>query len=232
MRITETIFFATALLSPVFVCAAQTTAGTPASPTAAAGTSFKPSPPSQILQRSLDEVQLTAGGVRLDKWKRGTVRDEAATNIDAIQRDLRGTLPALLKEADSNPSSLSKALPLSRNVDALYDVLVHVVEGARVAGTSEQVGQLKQAMQDLEKARLALDNQMQQVADAQEKQIVALQGTVQKQEASLRAAATPPPAPKCPAPTPAKKKPAAKPSATSTTKPAAGTPSNQPPKTQ
>jgi hypothetical protein len=101
-----------------------------------------------------------------------------------------------------------------------------------VAGTSEQVGQLRQAMQDLEKARLALDNQMQQVADAQEKQIVALQGMVQKQEASLRAAATPPPAPKCPAPTPAKKKPAAKPSATSTTKPAAGTPANQPPKTQ
>ena len=234
MRISETIFLATVLLSPVYACTAQTTAGAPTSPTTAAGTSFKPALPSEILQRSLDEVQLTVGAVRLEKWKHGTVRDEASTNIDAIQRDLRGSLPALLKDADSAPGSLSKVLPLSRNVDALYDVLVHVVEAGRVAGTSEQVGQLQQAMEDLERARVALDNQLQQSADMQEKHIVDLQSTVQKQEASLRAAATPPPAPKCPAPTPAKKKkPAAKPSATPTNgQSPVVTPANQPPKTQ
>jgi hypothetical protein len=233
MRIFQTIFVATALLSTVHISAAQTTASTPAGPAAATGTTFKPAAPSELLQRSLDEVQQAVAAVKLDRWKKGTVRAEAESNINSIQRDLHGTLPALLKDADSNPGSLSKVLPLSRNVDALYDVLVHVTEGARVAGTSDQVGQLQQAMEDLEKARLALDNQMQQTADLQEKQVIDLRTTVQKQEASLRAAATTATAPKCPAPTPAKKKkPAVNPSASTNIKPAAAAGASQPPKTQ
>ena len=179
------------------------------------------------------EVRITAGNVKIDKWKRGSVRDEAGTNIDAIQRDLQGTLPALLKDADAAPGTLTKVLPLSRNVDALYDVMVHVVEASRVVGTGDSVGQLQQALSDLEKARVVLDNQIQQTADMQEKQVVELRNTVQRQDASLRAAATPPPAPKCPAPVPAKRKRAAKPAASTTnpngtSKPPAGTTPTKP----
>ncbi|MBS1802218.1 MAG: hypothetical protein JST28_02565 [Acidobacteria bacterium] len=197
--------------------------------TASGANYFTPSAPSDILQRSLDEVRITVGNVKLDKWKRGNVRDEAGTNIDAIQRDLQGTLPGLLKDADSAPGTLTKVLPLSRNVDALYDVMVHVVEASRVVGTGDSVGQLQTALNDLEKARVVLDNQIQLTADMQEKQVVDLRTTVQKQDASLRAAATPPPAPKCPAPTPAKKKRVAKPAGAATTpattaKPPAGSP--------
>ena len=158
------------------------------------------------------------------------MRDEAGTIIDAIQRDLQGTLPALLKEADAAPGTLTKVLPLSRNVDALYDVMVHVVEASRMVGTGESVGQLQQALTDLEKARVVLDNQIQQTADMQEKQVVDLRSTALKLDASLRAAATPPPAPKCPAPTTTtRKKRAVKPSGSTGTsntnsKPAAGTP--------
>jgi hypothetical protein len=129
----------------------------------------------------------------------------------------------LLKDADSAPGTLTKVLPLSRNVDALYDVMVHVVEASRVVGTSDSVGQLQQALTDLEKARVVLDNQIQQTADMQEKQVVDLRTTVQKQDASLRAASTPPPAPKCPAPTPVKRRRVAKP-AGSTTNPTATNP--------
>jgi BRCT domain type II-containing protein len=187
--------------------------GTPAS-------YFTPSAPSDILQRALDEVRITVAQVRLDKWKRGSIRDEAGTNVDAIQRDMQGALPALLKDADAAPGTLSKVLPLSRNVDALYDVLVHLVEQARVSGPGDQAGQLQVAIADLEKARVILDNQIQQTADAQERQVVELRTTVQKQEESLRVASTPPPAPKCPAPAaPAKKK---HHTTKSTTKPASG----------
>jgi hypothetical protein len=196
-----------------------------------ANSAFAPGPPSDILRRSLEEVQQTVGSLKLDKWKRGNVRDEAGTNIDAIQRDLQGTLPSLLKGADSAPGTLSKVLPLSRNVDALYDVLVHVVEAARVVAPGDQVGQLQTTLADLEKARVRLGNQLQQTATMQEKQIVDLRTTVQTQAASLKAAATPPPEPKCPAPsaTAKKKRPAAKKPAT---KPAAGTPTNPPSKPQ
>ena len=41
MRISQTIFVATALLSTVHICAAQTTASTPAGSAAATGTTFK-----------------------------------------------------------------------------------------------------------------------------------------------------------------------------------------------
>ena len=219
------------LASPAIWCTAQSTvasAGSSTTPTSGASY-FTPAAPSDILQRSLDEVRITVGNVKLDKWKRGSVRDEAGTNIDAIQRDLQGTLPTLLKDADSAPGTLTKVLPLSRNVDALYDVMVHVVEASRMVGTSDSVGQLQQALNDLEKARVVLDNQIQQTADMQEKQVVDLRTTVQKQDASLRAISAPPPAPKCPAPaTTTKKKRAAKPAASTTNsngapKPATGT---------
>ena len=232
MSISRPFVFATVFISAATWCAAQSTTANPTSTANGASANyFTPSAPSDILQRSLDEVRITVGNVKLDKWKRGSVRDEAGTNIDAIQRDLQGTLPALLKDADGAPGTLTKVLPLSRNVDALYDVMVHVVEASRMVGTSESVGQLQQALNDLEKARVVLDNQIQQTADMQEKQVVELRTTVQKQDASLRAVVAPPPAPKCPAPaTTTRKKRAAKPSGSTGTpnansKPAAGTPS-------
>ena len=202
----------------------------PAARTAVTSAPFAPSAPSDILKRSLDEVQQTVGALKLDKWKRGSVRDEAATNVDAIQRDMQGSLPSLLKDADSAPGTLSKVLPLSRNVDALYDVLLHIVEAARVSAPGDQVGALQTTLADLEKARVRLGNQLVQTATVQEKQIVDLRTTVQTQAASLKAAANQPPPPKCPAPAPAKKKrPVAK---TTTSKPAAGTPANPPAKPQ
>jgi BRCT domain type II-containing protein len=215
----KNVFVTTVLIAPFCFCGAQTAPGSasatpPAASPPAASASFNPAAPSDILNRSLDEVKQTVSAVHVDKWKRGSIRDEAGNNVDAIQRDMKGTLPSLLKDADGAPTALSKVLPLSRNVDALYDVLVHLVEQARVSGTGEEAGQLQQALSNLEKARVTLDTQILQTATLQEKQIVDLRTTVQKQEVSLRAAATPPPAPKCPAPTPPKKKRTTKPSTT------------------
>jgi hypothetical protein len=229
MTIPKAIFFVTIFFPSMLVCAAQTSSGGgPAASTASpTGAAFTPAAPSDILQRSLDEVQQTVGAVKLDKWKRGSVRDEAENNIDAIQRYMQGTLPALIKEGDAAPGTLSKVLPISRNVDALYDVLVHVVEASRVSAPGDQVGQLQQALADLEKARVIFGNQLQQTAAVQEKQMVDLRTTVQTQAVSLKAAATPPPAPKCPAPpAPAKKKKVVPKSTTA--KPAAGTPATTP----
>jgi hypothetical protein len=261
MSISRAIFVATLSFPPMIVCAAQTAAsGGPAAAstiapasTAPAVSSFTPVAPSEIFQHSLDEVRQTVGELKLDKWKKGSVRDEAENNVNAIQRYMQGTLPELLKEGDAAPGTLSKVLPISRNVDALYNVLVHVEEAARVSAPGDQVSELQQAMANLEKARVAFGNQLQQTAALQEKQLVELHTTVQTQAASLKAAATPKPEPKCPAPpAPAKKKaPAkstttpgtkapgttapgttAKPAAGTPAKPAAGTPANPPAKTQ
>jgi hypothetical protein len=241
MNIFRVIFVGT-VFSPILVCAAQTAAGDgpAASTTSPVSNTFTPVAPSDILKPALEEVLQTVGTVKLDKWKKGTVRDEAGNNIDAIQHYMQQTMPQLMIEGDAAPGTLSKVLPISRNVDALYNVLVHIVEAARVSAPGDQVGQLQQAMADLEKARVTFGNQLQQTATVQEKQMVELRTTVQTQAASLKAASTPPPAPKCPAPAaPAKKKKAPAKSTTTpgtaapgtTAKPAAGTPANPPAKT-
>lgn len=191
-----------------------------ASPTAPA--------PSHILQPALDTVQQTLTGLKIERWKRGSVRDEASADINSIRQDMHLHVPGLLQDADAAPGTLSKTLPLSRHVDALYDVLLRVVEAGRIAAPDDQANELRQALATLSKARLALDDSMEAAAGAQEKQMADLRVTVAKQAAFKCPA--PPPAQVCAAPTvkkPVKKKPA--PAATTPTKaPAATTPGATP----
>lgn len=171
---------------------------------------------SQILQPSLSAVQQTLASLKVERWKRGSVRDEASADINSIQQDMQQHVPGLLQDADGAPGTLSKTLPLARHVDALYDVLLRVVEASRMAAPDDQASQLRDALASLGKARLALDDSMETAAGFQEKQLVDLRVTVQKQAAFKCPA--PPPAPECPkAPVkrPVRKKPAA---------PAAGAP--------
>jgi hypothetical protein len=183
-----------------------------------------------LIQPALDGLQQAAGGVQLEKWKKGSVRDEAGANVSSIQRDLQSTLPPLLKEADAAPGTVSKILPVERNINALYDVLLRVVDGARIAAPGDQFTALQSAMNDLEKARHALADRMQEAAAAQEKQIGSLQVALKTQPVPVcPVVAAPAPAP-APAKKPAvrKRKPAAKPA---TTPPAGSTtpaPANPP----
>jgi ABC-type Na+ efflux pump permease subunit len=174
------------------------------------------------LQPSLDAVLQTVTAVNLEKWKRGTVRDETGGHITAIEHDLQGNLPPLLQAADANAGTLSKVLPVARNIEALYDVLVSVVEAARVSGPADQVTQLEQALSGLGSALRSLDDRVQEIAAAQELETIGLRKSVQTLTAAkIAAAAAPPPQAKpCPAPAPARKP---------RKKPPAGTPPATPP---
>jgi hypothetical protein len=176
--------------------------GPPAAPAAS------PMPPSGILQPSLDMVRQALGSVRVERWKRGSVRDEAGDDIHSIVNDMQANLPPLLQDADRGPGALSRMLPLSKHVDALYDVLLRVVEAARMAAPDDQANQLRDALSTLGTARLALDERMQQTAAVQEKQMVDLRVTVEKQAAFKCPAPPPPPdCPKVPAKKPVRRKP-------------------------
>lgn len=174
---------------------AATSAPSPSAPAASAAT------PSSLLQSSLDDVQQTLRAVKVDRWKRGSVRDEANADVNSLLVDLQQRVPGLLKDADAAPGTLSKTLPVSRHIDALYDVLLRVVEASRIAAPNDQADQLRLSLRNLERARLALDDSMELSASSQEKQLVDLHATVVKQAAF-----------KCPAPAPAAEcpKPAAK----------------------
>lgn len=218
MRVVVAVASLAVLAWPVQISMAQSAApntpavAQPASPAA---------PPSAQLQPALSAVKQSLNSVRVDKWKRGNIRDEAAQNIGQIQRDIDVTLPPMLHDADAAPASLSKLLPVSRNISALYDVLLRVVEASRVIAPDDQVAHLQESLVTLGNARLAFGEHMQTAADAMEKQVGDLRSTVQSQAAKIAATPTPVAVP-CtpPAPKSTTKK--------TTRKPAAGTPSTKP----
>jgi len=181
--------------------AVQPGATTPAAPANPA--------PSALIQPAIDTLQQTIGGLKLDKWKGGSVRTEATSNVTSIQRNLQSTLPGLLKDADAAPNSISGVLPVYRDVIALYDVVLRVYDAARVSGSVDQVSALQQALSSLEGGRRALHERLMSAATAQEEQISQLQIAIQTKPAPQVCPVVTPPAPAAPAKKPAKKKPAA-----------------------
>jgi hypothetical protein len=189
--------------------AAPTTPPPGVASTAAANAAAAMSPAitaSSLLQPALTQTQSTLSTLKIDKWKKGSVRDEAGENVNALMRDLQSNIPPLITAADAEPGSLSRALPLMKHLDAFYDVLLRVEEASRVSAPGEQITALQQTLLDVNKARNSYDDQMQAYAATQEKQIFNLQTqlrTAQEESAAREtktsAAATQPCKPAIPA---------------------------------
>ena len=192
-------------------------AAAPAAAPAAAATPALPAPsatlapaPSATLAPALAGLRQTLIALRPEKWKAPSpVTRETQNNLDSIRRDLDTTLPPLLSTADANPSSLPQVLPVYRNIEALYDVLLRVNQVAILVAPDAQANALQHAINSLEDSRRALGDSLQTTAVAQTQQVADLRASLHKLQT-----APPPPVPVCappPAATTAKKKPAAKP---------------------
>ena len=205
--------FFMALCAPAFVLAqptpsnTQTPQSTNAAPATAAAS--RPPLPSATMQPSLDVLKQALGAINLDKWKASTaIKSEADGNLRSVQRDLESTLPSLLSVADTAPDSVTKTLPVFRNVDALYDVMLRLDAAGRLAAPRDEVSALDQALSGLSDARRTLGDQVQANAEAQDAHVSRLQ-------AALKAVPppAPPPAPVACPPPPTKKRRVTKPAA-------------------
>jgi hypothetical protein len=227
MRILNAFFIVVTLWFLCVVTSAQLpTGGTPVQ----GAPSAQPTP-SGLLQPALGQVRQTASGLNVDKWKRGTVRDEARDHVSAILRDLQTTLPPLLDTADASPETSSRMLPVSRNLVALYDVLLRVVEAARIAAPAEDLTQLQQALKSLGNARAALDDRLQASVVALEEQEIDLRNRLQASEAAKCPTTPPSVAPVCPGSAPVRKA-KRKPKPTAMPPQPSAPPANPTPKTQ
>lgn len=218
-------------LSGVCVCVAQVPATSPTASQAAVAPAAAPAgkSPSAMMQPGIDAVKQALAVVKVDKWKTaGPMKDETATNIGSIQRDVDGTLPGLLATADGAPDNVSKVFPAYRNVDALYDVLLRVTTVGRLSAPTQESAALSQALLSLDDGRRAMAERMQDGAVAGEKQVVDLRAQLKAVPAPVVAAAPVCPTTTTPAKKPAAKKPAAKPAAKPATPPAT-TPATTPP---
>lgn len=163
-------------------------------PSAAAPATTPVTQPSAIMRPALDAVGEAMEVLHPERWKAaGSVRQEAAANIDSIRRDLEVTLPPLLAAADNQPGSVAQALPAYRNIEALYDVLLRVSETGRLSAPRDQATTLQNALAGLERSRRSLGEQMQLLAMAQDQRLHTLEAAARV--APHAVAATPAPCP-------------------------------------
>jgi hypothetical protein len=155
-------------------------------------------------------VESALTSLTLDKWKKGSVREEARENVSAILRDLKDNVPPMMADADAAPDSLSKSIPLMKHLDAVYDVFLRVEEGARVSAPGDQVDKLIDVLKKFEAARSEFYDSLQQRAAGQEKQLADMKTQLKEQQAAIeQASSKPAPAPApvpCTPPKPAVKK--------------------------
>lgn len=136
-------------------------------------------PPSSILRPALSDVQGTTAALDISKWKasRG-VRQATQQDVNSIQRDLGGTLPGLMAQADAAPGSVPPAFAVYRNLDALYDVLLRVSQTADLAAPSREAEAIAAALRRLEAARSALGDSILNASKRHEEQLVSLEAAI------------------------------------------------------
>ncbi len=180
--------FTLAAAAPLsFGQAAQEPSASTPTPVASAPTA------SSILRPALGQLGAGLSSVHLGKWKvPGQVREETNANISSISRDLDGTLPTLLAKADGSPAAVSATLPVYRNVDALYDVLLRVTAAADRGAPKQQAAALHNALAAMETARRSLGDSVLQSAIRQDSTVSSLESALKQ---ARQTAVTVPPCP-------------------------------------
>ena len=171
--------FFRALLIAVLASLPVSLAAQPAAPAPAA------SPVSSTIRPALGQVAQTLNSINVRRWKApNPVRDAADGDVSSIQRDLNGTLAGLLQQADAAPASVPAAFAVYRNLDALYDTLLRVVETAELAAPDNEQSQLESALKTLENARNSLGDAIQNGSQTQQAELVRLRTVIATAAAS------------------------------------------------
>ncbi len=185
------------------------------------------------LEASSKNTQADLVKLRIERWKTDNApKKQNLANVDSIQRNLQGALPEMIAQLRAAPEDMPTTFKLYRNLDALYDVVGSIVEGAGAFGSKDDFQSLSNDLSGFENTRKQVAQRIETLSSAKEAEIVRLRADLKTARAAIPAA---PPKitvvddnepPKKPA---VKKKP--KPANPSTVKPAAGqaqTPPAQP----
>ena len=129
--------------------------------------------------------------LRIEHWKTDTAsKKQALANVDSIQRNLQGALPAILAQLRATPEDVPATFKLYRNLDALYDVLGSVVEGAGAFGSKDDLQTLANDLTAFEGTRKQIAERIESLSAAKEAEIVRLRTDLKTAQAAIPA--TPP----------------------------------------
>lgn len=147
-----------------------------------------PPPPvalSSSLQPALSQVSQAVSNIDIRHWKApNSVKSAASGDVSSIQHDLSGTLAGLMSQAQAAPSSISSSFAVYRNVDALYDTLLRVVQTADLAAPDQDATALGNALSQLEAARSDLGEKILLATQAQQNEVVRLRTAMAREAAA------------------------------------------------
>lgn len=185
------------------------------------------------LESTSKTAQSDLSKLRIEKWKAdGNYKRQALGNVDSIQRNLQGALPGIIEQLRNAPEDLPATFKLYRNLDALYDVLGSVAEGAGAFGSKDDLQSLSNDLNEFEGSRKQLAERIESLSSSKESELTRLRAQLKTLQSQVEA--TPPKKivvddNEAPKKAPAKKKAAPKKPATDSTKPPAGaTPESAP----
>ena len=140
------------------------------------------------LEATSKDTQADLVKLRIEHWKADSgYKRQALGNVDSIQRNLQGALPEMLAQLRSAPESLPATFKLYRNLDALYDVLGSVVEGAGAFGSKDDLQSLSNDLSSFEGTRKQLAERIENLSSAKEAEIVRLRTDLKTAQAAIPA---------------------------------------------
>ena len=126
--------------------------------------------------------------LRIERWKAdGSYKKQALGNVDSIQRNLQGALPEIIAQLRSAPEDLPVTFKLYRNLDALYDVLGSVAEGAGAFGPKDDLQALSNDLSTFEGTRRQLAARIENLSSAKEAEIARLRADLKTAQAMIPA---------------------------------------------
>jgi TolA-binding protein len=189
------------------------------------------------LEQASQAAQGDLAKLRIERWKTdANSKKQSEADVQSLQRNLQGALPAIIAELRTSPESLPSTFKLYRNLDALYDVMGSVVESAGAFGSKDEFQALENDLSTVEKSRRTFADRTAALAETKEAEVTRLRAQVQAAQTVVNSA---PPtktivddtAPEPPKKKIVKKKPVSKPpasGATGSTTPATSTPTQAP----
>lgn len=144
------------------------------------------------LEATSKKTQSDLVDLRIEHWKADNAyKRQALGNVDSIQRNLQGALPEIIAKLRTDPENLNASFRLYRNLDALYDVLGNVTEGAGAFGSKDDLQSLSTDLSSFEGTRKRLAERIDNLSSAKEAEIARLRADL-KTAQSEAAPPTPP----------------------------------------
>jgi hypothetical protein len=141
------------------------------------------------IEATSKNAQEDLGKLRIEKWKAdGSYKKQVLGNVDSIQRNLQGALPEIIGQLRKAPEDLPISFKLYRNLDALYDVLVGVVEDASAFGSKNDLQSLSNDLSGFEGSRKQLAERIDNLSSSKEQELTRLRAQLKTLQAEVEAA--------------------------------------------